>query len=236
VQPKPSSLYKCLDDLKQPLIEHIWRALLRQVQERAPVFDPASFTLSHACTEAFSRWWQEYYRRQASRVNPDSLLPQLISSFIIVQKPSKKKKGTHIREIEAFQKFFQTVYDPLHLRQTVHYAAKTLTYKINDKLPSMKFPPFTPSKYLFALHFQIKFPSLPTSDLALAFRPPYPKWLPCDSLLAINQKFITKEKDKVIVAKCNIYTFRGHLHLNLLHVQIISPMGVGKRSFNFKNK
>jgi len=36
MQPKPSSLYKFLDDLKQPLVEHVWRALLRQVQERAP--------------------------------------------------------------------------------------------------------------------------------------------------------------------------------------------------------
>ena len=151
-------------------------------------------------------------------MNPDSLLPQLISSFNLVQKQLKKNKGTHIREIQAFQKFFQTVYDPLHLKRTVHYAAKTLRDKINDKLPSMKFPPLIPSKYLFALHFKIKFPSLPTTDLALAFRPPYPKWLPCDSLLGMKQTLITKEKDKVTVAKCNIYTFRGHLHLDLHHV------------------
>jgi len=57
VQPKPNSLYKCLDELKQPLVEHVWRELLRQVQERAPTFDPASYTLSYACTEAFIRWW-----------------------------------------------------------------------------------------------------------------------------------------------------------------------------------
>jgi hypothetical protein len=31
VQPRPSSLYKCADDLKQPLIESTWRALLCQV-------------------------------------------------------------------------------------------------------------------------------------------------------------------------------------------------------------
>ncbi|RHN45392.1 hypothetical protein MtrunA17_Chr7g0230461 [Medicago truncatula] len=90
----------------------------------------------------------------------------------------------------------------------------------------MKFPPLTPNKYLFALHFKIKFPPLPTSDLALAFRPPYPKWFPCDSLLGMSQKFIPKEKDKVTVAKCNIYNFRGRLHLDLHHVRIISPMGI----------
>lgn len=109
---------------------------------------------------------------------------------------------------------------------------KPLRDNINDKLPSMKFPPLTPNKYLFALHFKIKFPPLPTSDLALAFRPPYPKWFPCDSLLGMSQKFIPKEKDKVTVAKCNIYNFRGRLHLDLHHVRIISPMGIGKNSFN----
>ena len=30
VQPKPSSLYKCVDDLRQPLIEHVWRLTLRR--------------------------------------------------------------------------------------------------------------------------------------------------------------------------------------------------------------
>jgi len=30
VQPKPSSLYKCVDDLRQPLIEHVRRLTLRR--------------------------------------------------------------------------------------------------------------------------------------------------------------------------------------------------------------
>jgi len=139
----------------------------------------------------------------------------------------------HIREIQAFQKKFETVYDPLHLSRIVYYAAKTLRDKIHDKIPTMKFPSFTPSKYLFALHFKIKFPSLPTSKLALAFRQPYPKWLPCDSLLGMKQRLITKEKDKVTPAKCNIYTYRDRLHLDLHHVRIISPMGIGKRPLQF---
>jgi len=59
-----------------------------------------------------------------------------------VQKQSKKNKGTHIQEIQAFQKFFQTVYDPLHLKRTGQYAAKTLRDKINDKLPVNIFLPY----------------------------------------------------------------------------------------------
>jgi len=233
VQPKPSSLCKCLDDLRQPLIEHVWRSILRKTQYRNLIFEPTPFALSHACTEAIFQWWQDYYRRQTNRVNPDTMLPQLISAFDIVQKKSKKSKGTHIREIQAFQKKIKTAYDPLHLKRTVHYAAQTLRDKTFDKIPTMKFPPFTPSKYLFALHFKMKFPSLPTSKLALAFRPPYPKWLPCDSLLGMSQKIKTKEKDKVTATKCNLYTFKGHLHLDLPHIQIISPIGIGKKSFNF---
>jgi hypothetical protein len=167
-------------------------------------------------------------------VNPDTLLPQLIFAFNTVQNKSKKDKGTHIREIQGFQFFFQTAYFPLHLKRTIHYAAQTLRDKIYDKIPTMKFPPFTPSKYLFALYFKMKFPALPTSKLALAFRPPYLKWLPCVSLLGMKQKLIKKDEDKVTASKCNLYTFNGHLHLNLPHIRIDSPIGVGMKSLNLE--
>ena len=149
----------------------------------------------------------------------------------------KKTKGTHIREIQAFQKFFQTICDPLYPKRTVYYAARILKDKIlGKKIPTTKFPPFIPSKYLFTLHFKIKFPPLPTSDLALAFRPPYPEWFFCDSLLGMKQKLKTKEKDKVTATKCNLYTFRGHLHFNLFHIQILSPIGLGKGLSNYSKR
>jgi len=100
-----------------------------------------------------------------------------------VQKHSKKSKCTHIREIQAFQKYYETVYDPLHLERTVYYAAKTMRDKINDKIPTIKSPPCTLSKYLLALYFKTRFPPLPTSKLALAFMLSLPKWLLCDFLL-----------------------------------------------------
>ena len=80
----------------------MWRSILRKAQDQSLIFKPVPFTISHACTEAFFRWWQDYYKRQASRVNPESLLPRLISAFDIVQNKVKKTKGTHIREIQAF--------------------------------------------------------------------------------------------------------------------------------------
>ena len=61
VQLKSISLYK--DDLRQPLIEHVWRLALRQAQEQKLVFKPTPFVKSFACTEAFYRWWQNYYMR-----------------------------------------------------------------------------------------------------------------------------------------------------------------------------
>jgi len=224
-------LYKCPEDLKQPLIEHVWRTKLLLIHERVFTFELVPFAASFACTKAFFRWWQDYYKRQADQTNPDTLLPQLISAFDVVQNKLKKSKGTHTREIQVFQKYFQTVYDPLHLKRTVNYAAKTLGDKTLDKIPTMKFPPFTPNKYLFALHFKMKFPPLPTSKFALAFRPPYPKWLPCDSLLRMRKKLITREKENVTWTKYYLYTFRGFLHLDLPYIEIISPIGIGKILF-----
>ena len=135
----------------------------------------------------------------------------------------KKTKGTHIREIQAFQKFFQTICDPLYPKRTVYYAARILKDKIlGKKIPTTKFPPFIPSKYLFAVYFKIKFPLLPTSELALAFRPPYPKWFFCDSLLGMKQKLKTKEKDKVTATKCNLHTFRGRSFQFVSHSNLFS--------------
>ena len=71
----------------------------------------------------------------------------------------------------------------MHLKHTVYYAAKTLRDKINEKIPTIRFPPCTPSKYLFALSFKTRFPPLLTSKLELAFTLTLPKWLPCDFLL-----------------------------------------------------
>ena len=57
IQPKPSSLYKCVDDLRQPLIEHVWRLTLRRAQEQKLMFKSTPFVSSFACIEAFYRWF-----------------------------------------------------------------------------------------------------------------------------------------------------------------------------------
>jgi len=110
----------------------------------------------------------------------------------------------HIREIQAFRKYFETVYDPLNLSRTVCYAAKTLKSKIIEKIPTMKFPPFVTNKYTFALHSKIKFPPLPSSDLPLEFRPPYPEWFVCGSQMAIIQNLFTKKAKQITSTKHDI--------------------------------
>lgn len=233
IQPKPCSLYQSVEDLRQPLLEQVWRSAVRRAEKQRFTFEPVAFTPSYACTVAFHRWWQDYYDCQSNRINPSPLLPQMILAFHAVQKNTKKNKGTHIREIQAFQKYFQTVYDPIHLSRTVNNAAQTLRDKIYEKIPIVKFPPYTPNKYRFTLDSKMKFPALPTSELALAFRPPYPKWLYCMSSLGMRQHFLKREEDKVVWAKQHLYNFRGHLHLDLPHIRIISEMGIGMNSFRF---
>jgi len=45
----------------------------------------------------------------------------------------------------------------------------------------------------------------------------------------MRQKLITREKGKVTWTKYNLYTFRGFLHFDLPYVEIISPIGIGKK-------
>ncbi|XP_039687867.1 uncharacterized protein [Medicago truncatula] len=93
IQIKPSSLYKYLDDLRQLLIEHVWRSTLRRAQRQKIIFEPKPYTSSFACTETFYRWWQCYFKHQTDRIDPDTLLPELILAFHTVQRKSKKNRG-----------------------------------------------------------------------------------------------------------------------------------------------
>jgi len=59
---------------------------------------------------------------------------------------------------------------------------------------------------------------LPSSDQALAFRPPYPKWFVCGSWMAMTQSLITKKAKQITPTKYDIYTLRGRLYLGLHQV------------------
>ena len=53
----------------------------------------------------------------------------------------------HIKEIQAFQHYFEMVYDPLHLSRTLHHAAQTLPKKLLEI--------FTKSNFLLLLKTNI---------------------------------------------------------------------------------
>jgi len=101
-----------------------------------------------------------------------------------------------------------------------------------EKIPTSKFPPFVKDKYLFALNFKVRLLPLPSSELALEFRPLYSKWFVCGSWMAMTQCLIKKEAKKITPTKHNIYTFRGQLHYGLHHIRITSPKEIGE---NFTN-
>jgi len=96
--------------------------------------NPHMNALSH-----FFLWWRGYFNAKREEVNLDTLFFDLISAFKLLQHKKKKEKGTHIREIQAFQKYFETVYDPSQLSRTVYNAAKTLKEKLFEKFQNWNF-------------------------------------------------------------------------------------------------
>lgn len=59
----------------------------------------------------------------------------------------------HIEKIQAFQCYFEIVYNPSQLSQTIYDANLTLKYKVSNKIPKLKFPPYVKDKYDFTLKF-----------------------------------------------------------------------------------
>lgn len=64
----------------------------------------------------------------------------LTNSFAYVQDKSKKGTLTHIKEIQAFQKNFETTYIPDDLSRTIREAAVTLKEKFTKKLKDLELP------------------------------------------------------------------------------------------------
>jgi len=138
IQVRPCSLYRSKDDMKRPKTEPQWQTLLQKFNENLPNFNPIRFELSYECTKSFFLWWRDYFVEKSKEVNLNNLLSELISAFNSLQRKSKKPRGTHIREIQSFQNYFETVYDPLHLSRTVQYVAHTLKEKLLEKNPFTK--------------------------------------------------------------------------------------------------
>ena len=96
----------------------------------------------------------------------------LTHAFDSIHEHFKKGKTTHIKEIKAFQKYFEIVYIPDDLSRTIREAALILKEKFTKKLSYLKIPSCVKPKNKYELAFKLqppKFPPLPSADFGLEF-------------------------------------------------------------------
>lgn len=81
------------------------------------------------------------------------------------------------------------MYDPNDLSRTIYEAVVTLKGKVLAKLPNLRIPDYVKDKCTFALnYYPHKFPHLLTSEMDLAFAPPFPWWFVCGKILEGTHK------------------------------------------------
>lgn len=177
-------------DIIQEEVDILWK--------KRPQFKPTPFLPSFYCTIEFASWWQKYFNALVGRMEDKQA--QLTVAFTFLQAKPTRCEYTHIKQIQAFQKYFKVVYLPSNLRRNIEEAARELREKITDKIPDLVIPGYAKDKYLFALHFaKLKIPPLPTNPLALAFPPPIPDWFYCPLSDIVNSQ--QKMANRVVPTK-----------------------------------
>lgn len=160
-----------------------------------------------------------------------TLNQHLTNYFSFLQQKLKNGRAKHIKEIHAFQKYFETAYDPDYLSQKAREAVITLKEKMFPKLPNLRIPDYVNDKYTFTLRFYPpKFSSFPTSEMALAFVPQFPWWFICAEILKVHKNEFLKPAQRVTQAKHGIYSFKGHLHVDIKHARVETPIHEGEES------
>ncbi|XP_050908708.1 uncharacterized protein LOC127122412 [Lathyrus oleraceus] len=92
---------------------------------------------------------------------------RLTKAFSSLPENVYKGKLTHSEEIQAFQKYFETVYNPMELVRTVCFASPVLKEKFEKRVAKMKFPKDVKPEFKYDLAFEFeppKFPNLPTVE------------------------------------------------------------------------
>lgn len=97
---------------------------------------PISFWPSLYYTQEFDTWWKHYYTDEIFDV--PSLTQHLNNAFAFIHDMRKKGITTHIKEIRAFQKYFETAYKLDDLSWTICEATFILKYKFLEKLLDLK--------------------------------------------------------------------------------------------------
>lgn len=166
-------------------------------------FEPCLFT-----TPEFADWWKHYYSMEFLDVK--GFKHQLTIAFSTLQVKKYKGRYTHIREVHAFQKYFETVYRPNNLLLTICEAARTLREKLTAKLDKLKLPSYVTPEKRYETTFNLyppKFPCLPTSELGVAFRPPFPVWFVCGNIWKLLCEQSHKHSQQVVASKYTLDSF-----------------------------
>lgn len=186
------------------------------------------FKLSYYCTQEYDTWWRSYYSTKMFDVL--AFNKHLTTAFASIQERSKKGISTHIKEIQVFQKYFETAYIPDDLCRTIHEATITLREKFTKKFPDLKLPSYVKYEQRYELDFNLhppKFPRLPTTDFGVAFSPLFPNWFICGDFVKILRQDSQKLVQRVVPTKRTLNSFKGHLHIDMEHVHILSPIYEG---------
>ena len=183
-------------------------------------FELLDFKPRPAITSEFSDWWRKFY--QSMSLDEDSTLLKVTntSSASLQDVNPKKRKGTHVAEIQAFERYFKTVYNPMNLESTISEASEILKEKSESYL----------AKYPGRKYVNLKFPPFPSAPFGLAIRLPGPEWSRGVSGKLILSSFTKPKKSQVTWTKRSLSNYDGPLYGS---TEILTPTVYGK-ACNFK--
>ena len=105
--------------------------------------------------------WKAYHAKEF--LNVATLTQYLIDALSSLPQKINKGRAKHVKEIQAFQKYFEIVYNPNDLSHwTIRKVVVTLKEKMMVKLSNLSIPDYVKEKYTLALNFYPpKFPHSP---------------------------------------------------------------------------
>lgn len=157
-----------------------------------------------------------------------SKMHHLTEAYISLHTKLKKGTCTHNKEIWAFQHYFEAVYNPSDHSRTISKAAPTLKEKLIEKITKLKFPSYVKDKYLSTLFFhKPKFPPFPYCELDLSFFSPFPRWFVCGHVLSDIENACKKHAQIMVSTKHDAYSYRGHLHVDIGDIRVLSNITDG---------
>lgn len=110
-----------------------------------------AFEPSYYCIQYFYTWWTTYYTKDF--MDAVTISQHITDTFSSLHQKFHKGRSKHIKEIQAFHKYFETMYKSNDLSRTICEAAITLKEKIEARLPNLKILTYVEDKYKFTLNY-----------------------------------------------------------------------------------